>query len=162
MLIAFVFSILLILYKQDTFAPFSNFEVGHFACHFFLSLLLWKEFNSHNFVVTFHFSCSLSPPPVFYSAMDDCWIYINIGCSACIYSIPSVVSLNDEYWLTHRRQQSAGSAFQFHYTEFDKHMKKAGGHISQNVVEITIKMKTIVQKPLKIKIIKLHLRNSDN
>ena len=28
--------------------------------------------------------------------------------------------------------------------EFDKHLKKARGHISQNVVEITIKMKTIV------------------
>ena len=30
--------------------------------------------------------------------------------------------------------------------EFNKHLKKAGGHIGQNVVEITIKMKTIVQK----------------
>ena len=28
--------------------------------------------------------------------------------------------------------------------EFDKHLKKAGGHIDRNVVEITIKMKTIV------------------
>ena len=35
--------------------------------------------------------------------------------------------------------------------EFDKHLKKAGGHISRNVVEITIKMKTIVRKPLMIK-----------
>ena len=31
--------------------------------------------------------------------------------------------------------------------EFDKHLKKAGKHIGQNVVEIIIKMKTIVQKP---------------
>ena len=31
--------------------------------------------------------------------------------------------------------------------EIDKHLKKAGGHIGQNVVEITIKMKTIVRKP---------------
>ena len=46
--------------------------------------------------------------------------------------------------------------------EFDKHLKKAGGHISRNVVEITIEMKTIVRKPLMIKIIKLHLRNLDN
>ena len=37
-------------------------------------------------------------------------------------------------------------------TEFDKHLKKAGGHIGRNVVEITIKMKTIVRKPLMIKI----------
>ena len=34
--------------------------------------------------------------------------------------------------------------------EFDKHLKKAGGHIGQNVVEITIKMKIIVRKPLLI------------
>ena len=46
--------------------------------------------------------------------------------------------------------------------EFDKHLKKAGGHISQNVVEITIKMKTIFRKPSMIKIIKLRLRNLDN
>ena len=36
--------------------------------------------------------------------------------------------------------------------EFDKHLKKAGGHIGRNLVEITIKMKTIVRKPLMIKI----------
>ena len=28
-----------------------------------------------------------------------------------------------------------------------QHLKKAGGHIIQNIVEITIKMKTTVQKP---------------
>ena len=33
--------------------------------------------------------------------------------------------------------------------EFDKHLKKAGGHIGRNFVEI--KMKTIVRKPLMIK-----------
>ena len=35
--------------------------------------------------------------------------------------------------------------------EFDKHLKKAEGHISRNIVEITIKMKTIARKPLMIK-----------
>ena len=35
--------------------------------------------------------------------------------------------------------------------EFDKHLKKAGGHIGRNVVEITIKMKTLVRKTLMIK-----------
>ena len=35
--------------------------------------------------------------------------------------------------------------------EFDKNLKKAGRHIGRNVVEITIKMKTIVRKPLMIK-----------
>ena len=33
----------------------------------------------------------------------------------------------------------------------DKHLKNAGGHMSRNVVEIIIKMKTIVQKPLMIR-----------
>ncbi len=28
--------------------------------------------------------------------------------------------------------------------EFDKHLKKAGGHIGRNVLEITIKMQAIV------------------
>ena len=35
--------------------------------------------------------------------------------------------------------------------EFDKHLKKAGGHIGRNIVEIAIKIKTIVQKTLMIK-----------
>ena len=39
--------------------------------------------------------------------------------------------------------------------EFNKHLKKARGHISRNVVEITIKIKTITQKPLMIKNIDL-------
>ena len=34
--------------------------------------------------------------------------------------------------------------------QFDKHLKKAGGHIGLNV-EITMKMKAIVRKPLMIK-----------
>ena len=48
------------------------------------------------------------------------------------------------------------------FSGFDKHLKKAGGHIGRNVVEITIKMKTIVRKPLLIKINKLCFRNLDN
>ena len=32
-----------------------------------------------------------------------------------------------------------------------QHLKKAGGHIDRNVVEIIIKIKTIVRKPLMIK-----------
>ena len=46
--------------------------------------------------------------------------------------------------------------------EFDKQLKKTGGHIGRNVVEITLKMKTIVRKPLMIKINKLRLRNLDD
>ena len=44
----------------------------------------------------------------------------------------------------------------------NKHLKKARGYIGRNLGEITIKMKTIVRKPLMIKIIKLRLRNSEN
>ena len=40
--------------------------------------------------------------------------------------------------------------------------RKPGGYSGRNVVEITIKMKTIVRKLLLIKIIKPHLRNFDN
>ena len=46
--------------------------------------------------------------------------------------------------------------------ELGKHLEKAGWHIDRNVVVITIKMKTIVRKPLMIKIIKLRLRNLNN
>ena len=41
--------------------------------------------------------------------------------------------------------------------KFNEHLKKARGHISRNVVEITIKMKTIVRKTLMIKISKIVL-----
>ena len=37
--------------------------------------------------------------------------------------------------------------------EFDKHLKKPGGHIDRNFVEMKIKMKTIVRKRLMIKIV---------
>ena len=119
---ASIFSILPVLHTQDTFVLILNFEVGHFACHFlllsfFLLVLLWKEFNPYSFVVTFHFSHSFGSPPVFffYPAMDSCWIHVNIGCSACIYSMLHTVSLNDKPRLAHQMQQSAGSAFQLHY-----------------------------------------------
>ena len=46
--------------------------------------------------------------------------------------------------------------------ECDKHLMKAGGHISKHFVEITIKTKAIVRKPLMIKIIKFRPRNFDN
>ena len=46
-------------------------------------------------------------------------------------------------------------------SEFDKHLQKVGGHIDRNAVEITIKMKIIVRKPLMIKTIKPHLRNTN-
>ena len=45
-------------------------------------------------------------------------------------------------------------------SEFDKkRLKKAGEHIGRSVVNITIKMKKNIRKPLMIKIIKRRLRN---
>ena len=41
--------------------------------------------------------------------------------------------------------------------EFDKNLKKAGGHIGWNIEEITIKIKSIVIKPLMIKIKQFYL-----
>ena len=37
--------------------------------------------------------------------------------------------------------------------KFDKHLKKAGGHIGRNIVEITMKTKTIVRKLLMIRLL---------
>ena len=36
--------------------------------------------------------------------------------------------------------------------EFDKHLMNARGHVDRNVVEITIKMMTIVRKSLMIRV----------
>ena len=125
MLMLLVFSILPALHTQDTFVLILNFDVDHFAHHFlllsfflpsFLLVLLWKEFNPHSFVVTFHFSHLFSSPPVFFYPVEDgCWIHVNISCSGCICSMLRIVFLNDEPWLSYQRQQSTGSASQFHY-----------------------------------------------
>ena len=48
------------------------------------------------------------------------------------------------FWFCYRRWFPKPS-------EFDKHLKKVGGHVGRNIVEIIIKMKTIVRKPLMIK-----------
>ena len=41
--------------------------------------------------------------------------------------------------------------------QFDKHLKKAGGHTGRYIVEITIKMKTIVRKLLMIKMLSVEM-----
>ena len=126
-----LFSILPVLHMQDTLALVSNFEVDHFTlASFFLLVLQWKEFNSHGFVLTFHFSCSLGSPPVFYPDRDGCWIHINVGYSACIYSMPLIVSINDEPWLAHWGHQSAGSTFQFHYNLFHSNWYHLSGSVT--------------------------------
>ena len=114
-----VFSTLPVLHTQDTFAPVLNFEVGHFVRHFLVLSFFWccYERNSIHTASLSHF-ISLVPSAhhlFFYPDGDGCWIHVNVGCSACIYSTLLVVSLNDEPRLAHQRQQSVGSAFQFYY-----------------------------------------------
>ena len=100
-------SILPALHTQDTFMLVLNFEVGHFTCHFFLLSFLpsfWCDYerNSIHTASLSHF-ISLIRPAVFYPAGDGCWIHVNVGCSASIYSTPLVVFLNDKLQLAHRR-----------------------------------------------------------
>ena len=104
----FCFSIFPVLNTQDIHAIFKLWGrpfCSSLLVSFFLSVLLWKEFNPHSFVVTFHFSPSFGSPPVFYPASDDCRIHVNISYSACIYSTPLAVSLNDKSQLAHWKQQ---------------------------------------------------------
>ena len=89
------------------------------------------------------------------------WIY-GVACSDSVshnrvqvLSIPVLLLTCSQDWTCLLR--SLGKV-----PEFDKHSKKAGGHIGRNIVGITIKMKIIVRKPLMIKIIKLRIRNLDN
>ena len=44
-----------------------------------------------------------------------------------------------------------GRCLKFHESSRVRQTPEEGGHIGRNIVEITIKMKTIVQKPLMIK-----------
>ena len=80
--------------------------------------------------------------------------YCNVELAVCIlfvvylYSYPGFVTASFP---------SSGSGPSLLY--YSQHI---GGHIGRNVVEITIKMKTIVRKPLMIKINKLGLRDLDN
>ena len=61
----------------------------------------------------------------------------------------------------HSSKFRGGSRIRQKPVKWFKHMKKAGGHLGRNVLEITIKMKTIVRKPLmifKYNIFALHTR----
>ena len=63
-----------------------------------------------------------------------------------------------QLWLTESQQVTPMESIKdvvrssMKFPEFDKHLKKAGGFISRKIVEKTIKMKTIVRKPLMIKV----------
>ena len=77
-----------------------------------------------------------------------------------------ILNIYTRLWLTESEQATPVDSIKdvvwssVKVPEFDKHLKKAGGHIDRNVVEIT-KKKTIGFS-LTIKIIKLRFRNSDN
>ena len=79
-----------------------------------------------------------------------------VACSDSI-SHNWVQVLSTRLWLTESEQMTPVVSIKdvarssVKVPEFDKHLKKAGGHIGWNVVEITIKMKTIVRKTLMLK-----------
>ena len=81
----FRFFILQVLYTQDTFAPFGNFQVSHFARHFlFLSFgvamkgIQFTKLRCHISFLSFTrfitcFFCFFFCP-----AEDDCWFHVNV------------------------------------------------------------------------------------
>ena len=79
-----------------------------------------------------------------------------------VLSIPVLLLVCSQDWTCNLQMIKGVVWSSVKVPELDKHLKKAGGHIGRNVVEITIKMKTIVRKSLMIKNIKLRLRNLDN
>ena len=78
---------------------------------------------------------------------------LNFWVEACWFLSLRVFGLLSS-WLTESEQATSMDSIKdvsrssVKGPEFDKHLKKAGGHIGRNFVEITIKMKTIVRKPL--------------
>ena len=99
-----------------------------------------------------------------------CWSIWRLPVQSSLHASNSTGILNTctRLWLTESEQAIPVDSIKdvvrssVKVPEFGKHLKKAGEHIGRNVVEITIKMKTIVRKPLMIKINKLRLRNLDN
>ena len=83
-------------------------------------------------------------------------IYYNI-----ILLISCLNFWDEAWWFLSLRVFGLLSSSLLLFPKFDKHLKKAGGHIGQNFVEITIKMKTIVWKPLMIKILLVWTRAYD-
>ena len=94
-------------------------------------------------------------------------IYLSIYLSIWRVSIQEYLTLVPGYGKRNKNRRPMDSIknvvwSSVKFPEFDKHLKMARGHIGRNVVEITIKMKTIVRKHFMIKIIKACLRNLDN
>ena len=69
------FFVLLVLYTQDTFTPFLNFKVGHFARHF-LFLSFGVAMKGIQFTqLCYHISSLIHHLFYFYPAMYNCWIW---------------------------------------------------------------------------------------
>ena len=91
------------------------------------------------------------------------WVTFPIQSCLVLYSLcakllhTGILNTCTRLWLTESEQATLVDSIKdivrssVKVPEFDKHLKKAGGHIGRNVVETTIKMKTIVRKPLMIK-----------
>ena len=119
------FSILPALHTQDTFALVLNFEVGHFARHFFLFSFFFPfgvaMKGIHSTQLRCHISFLSFVPAhhlflfCFFSSREQLLDSRKCRLFRLHIQQPLVVSLNDEPWLVHRRQQFASSAFQFHY-----------------------------------------------
>ena len=81
-------------------------------------------------------------------------IFIIKGFRTCVFIF---IVISPTLWQTESEQKNPMDSIKdivrsfVKVPEFDKHLKKAEGHIGRNIVEITIKMKTIVRKPLMIK-----------
>ena len=102
-----------------------------------------------------------------YNFLNDLHIYIYIYIYIYIWMLPvqswlresnntGILNTCTRLWLTESEQATPGDSIKdvvrssVKVPEFDKHLKKAGGHIGWNVMKIAIKMKTIVRKPLMI------------
>ena len=114
-------------------------------------------------------SSLLFPQPAFFRCLSNSGTFMElrttsfiettgVACSDSVshnrvqvLSIPVLLLACSEDWTCNLQMivslEAQGSV---KVSAFDKHLK-AGGHIGRNVVEITIKMKTIVRKTLMIK-----------
>ena len=119
-----------------------------------------------NFIVistTFRLIC----PPAFFGCLSNSGTFTELGTTSFIEStgVTWLQACNNTWilntciqlWLTEAEQATPVDSIKdvvpssVKVPEFDKHQKKAGGHIGRNVVEITINLKTIVRKPLMTK-----------
>ena len=90
-------------------------------------------------------------PPAFFRCL------LNSGTITELRTMSFIESTCIQLWLMKSEQATSMDSIKdivqssMKVPEFDKHLKKAGGRIGQNVVELTMKMKTMVQKPSMIK-----------